>query len=128
MFRVSPYVYPGMKLDSLTAETLLQINTSNSTALSEEEMLNAIVEVLRIDRGALFSQSRYRDIVEARRIAIFHLRKYFYTTHVELGRMMNRDHTTVTHNLKMYLIQMKFDPGFKLKAERVAKILGIEVI
>lgn len=129
MLRISPYVYPGMKLDKLTSEILLRFGATTAGRLSVDEVMEVVSKALKVPVYEMIGPSRYREYVEARRILIYHLRKTHYNTHKSLGRKMgNRDHTTIIHNLKMYDIQMKFDPCFKKKAEQVADILQTDSI
>lgn len=61
------------------------------------------------------SKSRKREIVEARYIAIHLINKYQMNTLVNLGKIINRDHSTIIYALKASQDLYKYNFDFRNK-------------
>ena len=64
------------------------------------DITDAVCEEFRVSPDALFSQSRQRDVVIARQVAMFLAKRYTALSMSDIGRFIgNRTHATVVHAL-----------------------------
>ena len=72
------------------------------------------------DPNSLFTASRFREIVDARKVCMFILRKYTLASLDQIGGYFNRDHATALHSIRATKVHYKNE---KLFRERVDKIM-----
>ena len=66
-----------------------------------------------MDASVLYSQSRSRDVVNARNIAMYLIRRMTNLSLVDIGKTFGgRDHSTVLHSLDNVEQKMRSDPAF----------------
>ena len=66
-----------------------------------------------MDSSVLYSQSRSRDVVNARNIAMYLIRRMTNLSLVDIGKKFGgRDHSTVLHSLDNVEQKMRSDPAF----------------
>ena len=63
-------------------------------------VLLAVARYYGVKADDLKARSRHKQIVEPRQIAMYLLREDAHLSTPEVGRMLNRDHTTVLHGIK----------------------------
>lgn len=87
---ISPYIYPGLEV------------TEESTALKLgrriKNVLIAVREMTGLTEDEILARTRRRDIVHARQLLIYALRKKYNHSWSEIGRKIGYDHTTIIHN------------------------------
>lgn len=83
-----------------------------------DDVLKKVEAATGIGRRNFMCDSRYREHVEARWLAMYALHKQGYTT-VDIGSVMNRDHSTVVHALKMVKKLRNNRNSFRLKMRAV---------
>lgn len=81
--------------------------------IKPDQVIAAICDYYGIEQKALFGQRRDRDLVEARHIAIYTIRKHCKKGSEWIGRMFNRDHTTVLYACQKVKNLMETEVGFK---------------
>ena len=81
-----------------------------------DEIINKVVDVLKIEKYSLFSKSRKRDNVEARAViwTILKLKRRSWSS-VKLGALFFRDHATALHGMNL----AKEIPEIQQKIRRV---------
>lgn len=81
-----------------------QICVYGNTGGLEDRIVNIIIGAVCIIFGVSFesikSNIRVRHIVEARQVLQYFLRKYTRLSLYEIGRITNKNHTTVLHSIK----------------------------
>lgn len=98
-----------------------------------EMIMNICSEVSGVSVEKIKSKDRFRSIVVVRQIYCYIARKYFCYTLLEIGKSVNRDHTSVIHSCELIetMLQLK-DPLItqlyekvmeKLKKERKTEIM-----
>jgi chromosomal replication initiation ATPase DnaA len=83
---------------------------------------NAIHEVTGMTFGEYTTQSRKRDGFFARMIFVYHCRKKKMKL-TDIATYVHRDRSSMLHLLKKYDDETKYNPHFKIWAERVEDIL-----
>jgi hypothetical protein len=62
-----------------------------------EEIINSIIKHYNITKEQLFGKTRKANIVEARHVFMYILREKFKLSFPAIGRIINRDHTSIMH-------------------------------
>lgn len=83
---------------------------------SMSETLRAVTEYYGVSIGRVMSSSRARELVRVRHMAMYLLRRQGHS-YPEIGRFLDRDHTTCIHGFRMIIS----DPDPEL--HRVAETL-----
>ena len=93
------------------------LKRSNEYVPSPKVIISYICSYYNIDEETLRGQSRSRDVVAARQLAMYLIRRMHATPLDGIGKEFgNRDHSTILHSLDKVEKQMQTDPKF---AERV---------
>ncbi len=96
------------------------IKKNNEYIPTAQSVVNYICSTYHIDEDVLRGQSRGREVVTARQIAMYLMRRMICMNLVDIGKEFgDRDHTTVLHSLDKVEKQMRSDPAF---AEMVKQI------
>ena len=96
------------------------IKKNNEYIHTAQAVVNYICSTYHIDEDVLRGQSRGREVVTARQIAMYLMRRMICMNLVDIGKEFgDRDHTTVLHSLDKVEKQMRSDPAF---AEMVKQI------
>ena len=96
------------------------IKKNNEYIPTAQAVVNYICSTYHIDEDVLRGQSRGREVVTARQIAMYLMRRMICMNLVDIGKEFgDRDHTTVLHSLDKVEKQMRSDPAF---AETVKQI------
>ena len=96
------------------------LKRSNEYVTSPKVIISYICSYYNIDEETLRGQSRSRDVVAARQLAMYLIRRMHATSLDGIGKEFgNRDHSTILHSLDKVEKQMQTDPKF---AERVKEI------
>ena len=96
------------------------LKRSNEYVPSPKVIISYICSYYNIDEETLRGQSRSRDVVAARQLAMYLIRRMHATPLDGIGKEFgNHDHSTILHSLDKVEKQMQTDPKF---AERVKEI------
>lgn len=68
--------------------------------ITPERIIKVVCDHLDVDADGLKGKCRVKDLVYARHIIFYFLRKHTSVTLKIAGELFNRDHTTVVHGLK----------------------------
>lgn len=89
------------------------LKKSNEYIPSAEVITEYICKYYNMEPSVLYSQSRSRDVVNARNIAMYLIRRMTSLSLVDIGKAFGgRDHSTVLHSLDKVEKQMRSDPAF----------------
>ena len=89
------------------------LKKSNEYIPSAEAITDYICTYYNMDPTMLYSQSRSRDVVNARNIAMYLIRRMTDLSLVDIGKTFGgRDHSTVLHSLDNVEKKMRSDPAF----------------
>ena len=86
---------------------------SNEYIPSSQAITEYVCRYFNLDEDVLRGQSRSRDVVNARQIAMYLIRRMTNLSQNDIGKEFGgRDHTTVIHSLEKVEKQMRSDPAF----------------
>ncbi len=86
---------------------------SNEYVPSAQAITEYVCKYFNLEPEVLRGQSRSRDVVNARQIAMYLIRRMTNLSQVDIGKEFGgRDHTTVLHSLDKVEKQMRSDPAF----------------
>ena len=89
------------------------LKKSNEYIPSAEVITEYICKYYNMDASVLYRQSRSRDVVNARNIAMYLIRRMTNLSLVDIGKKFGgRDHSTVLHSLDNVEQKMRSDPAF----------------
>ncbi len=89
------------------------LRRNNEYVPSADVIIGYICKYYNIDEEVLRGQSRSRDVVNARQIAMYLIRRMTSLSLNDIGKAFeDRDHTTVKHSLEKVETQMRSDPAF----------------
>ncbi len=117
--------YRDLLDDQVNEETVSRairdmLKKSNDYAPTPKVIIQYICNYFSLDEDTLRGQSRGREVVSARQIAIYLIRRMTSLSLNEIGREFgDRDHTTIMHSLEKVEKLMRTDPAF---AEKVKEI------
>lgn len=110
---VSPFVYPG-----LSQEGLLKL-----LKREPDEILNKVCKYFKANPDDVTSKSRRRELVEVRYICISLIKNYTNLTLFKIGRIFDRDHSTIIHAINTVNDLSETDREFKEKVKGAEKVL-----
>lgn len=120
MRAVDPFVYAGLiDDDKLTVRIGID-------ARSSDKVIRAVCVVMEIKEKDLISRSRPENLVWGRAIAYKILRTYGKMTLPKIGKLFDRDHSTVINGLRAFDDLNKFNKDFKSLYRKVKKILAYD--
>ena len=117
--------YRDLLDDQVNEETVSRairdmLKKSNDFAPTPKVIVGYICSYFHVDEDTLRGQSRSRDVVAARQIAIYLIRRMTSLSLNDIGKEFgDRDHSTIMHSLEKVESQMRSDPAF---AEKVKEI------
>ena len=89
------------------------LRKSNEYIPSPSVIISYICKYFNLEEDVIRGQSRSRDIVNARQIAMYLIRRMTRHSLDDIGKEFDgRDHTTVLHSLRKTEKQMQTDPAF----------------
>jgi chromosomal replication initiation ATPase DnaA len=96
----------------------------NMTTVNTESIMDIVTAVTGVTEAEMKSPSRLREISDARCLLFgLHLEYSDRMTYAELGRMVNKDHSTVVFNLRKFRTLTDTDPAFRVKREKCEAML-----
>ncbi len=105
----------GDKVDDQAVSRAVRdmLKKSNEYVPSPDVIIGYICKYYNLEDDVLRGQSRGRDVVNARQIAMYLIRRMTSLSLVDIGKEFGgRDHTTVLHSLDKVEKEMRADPSF----------------
>ena len=112
----------GSEINQQTVDRAIQdMSKSSEFIITSDSIIKEICRYFRLEEDQIRGQSRSRDCVNARQIAMYLIRRMTSLSLSETGmEFSGRDHTTVLHSIEQVEKKMKKDPTF---AETVKSII-----
>ena len=112
----------GSEIDKHAVDRAIQdMSKSNEFIITPDSIIKEISRYFRLEEDQIRGQSRSRDCVNARQIAMYLIRRMTSNSLSDTGlEFSGRDHTTVLHSIEQVEKKMKKDPAF---AETVKAII-----
>ena len=94
--------------------------------VSVEYIINVVCDYFKISPDQMSHNTRKRQVVQARQIAMFLAKKYSDTTLVAIGEQCGgKDHATVHHAIKTITNQLETDKQFKVMVADIEKRIAL---
>lgn len=112
----------GSDINRETVDRAIQdMSKSNEFIITADSIIKEICRYFRLEEDQIKGQSRSRDCVNARQIAMYLIRRLTSLSLSETGAAFSgRDHTTVLHSIEQVEKKMNKDPSY---AETVKAII-----
>lgn len=115
-----------LELDSNTRYTYSVISnifkelTIDQDELTPSRIINKVASYYKINKSDIVGKSRNKEIIIARHMAIWFIRKILNLPYKEIGKLFgNRDHSTVISAIKVIDKKMMMNNVVKLAAEKI---------
>jgi chromosomal replication initiator protein len=113
--KISPYVYPGIKDTS----EYVKIKKFDRDKISKDEVLSIVSQHCSVNVGKILTRIREREVIDARHMYIAVMRLIFRYPVTEIGKMVDRDHTTILDALKKYKSRYENYDDYKEVADSI---------
>lgn len=112
----------GDEIGRTTVDRAIQdMSKSTEFIITPDNIVKEVTRYFRLEEDQIRGQTRNRDCVKARQIAMYLIRRMTNLSLAETGmEFSGRDHTTVLHSIEQVEKKMKSDPNF---AETVKAII-----
>lgn len=112
--RVLAYVrLTGHPLTKETAELALTDKLARPITLTPEEILGVVARYYSLTSDSLRSRGRSKDIARSRQIAMYLSREETQASLPQIGRVLDRDHTTVLYGYEKISRQIEQDDSLR---------------
>ncbi len=89
--------------------------------ITVDKVFSAVFNKYNISKEELLGTKRNKDIAHARHISIYLIREITEMSFPNLGRLFNRDHTTVMNSCELITSRVAKDPLFSMELAELAK-------
>ena len=94
-------------------ENVIKVYEDNSHKfVNENTIIKAVSEYYGVSIDDIMSDKRPKEIAETRQITMYLLREILGLSHLKIGKILNKDHTTVMHGIKKVDFNIKKDSDF----------------
>ena len=92
--------------------------------LSVQSIQETVCKYFNLDQSVIQTNSRKREIVQARQITMFLAKKYTDCSFSHIGKIVGKkDHATVLHACKTIKDQMETNKSFRTSVEEIESLL-----
>lgn len=117
LIKISPYVFPGIK----NPDDYLKIKKFDRDKITREEILRIVSEHCSVSSKKILTRIREREVIDARHMFIAVMRLIFRHPVTEIGRMVDRDHTTILDSLKKFTSRYQNYDDYRQVADSIFK-------
>ena len=93
-------------------------------AVSVREVIIAVCERFKISPQNLLGRGRQREFSKPRHMVCLLAYELTYQSLLEIGKAMDRDHTTILHGVRTTRLAIKKDPALALAYQELTEALG----
>ncbi len=124
--RLSPYVFPGLKLTQKERENLKNSQRSLRYKMSKDEILDIIAEECSIKVSDISSKTRKIEVVNGRFIFCGVMKEYFGYSLKKIGEFVGgRDHTTIIHSIREYKNRYQTEEHYRNMVNNIYNKIGL---
>lgn len=117
--KLSPEIYVGL------TDFEKSVYCSRITTLNVNSVIKKTCDFLKISKEAFLSDSREKNLVKGRHITILIIRNELkFMTVGEIGRSLNRDHSTITKSYSTAKDRYALEKDFKKDVDSILKKLN----
>lgn len=117
LVKISPYVYPGIRDTS----EYVKIRKFDRDKISKSEILAIVSQHCSVSTNKILTRIREREVIDARHMYIAVMRYIFRHPVTEIGRMVDRDHTTILDSLKKFTSRYQNYDDYREVADSIFK-------
>jgi chromosomal replication initiator protein len=118
---LSHYIAPGLSHNHLTASIKKIKEYRNVVYLENQTKFDAfahrilllVSEEFNLSIDQLKSECRLSDYKTARHIAMYIIRKKYSMPIAKIGKLLNRDHSTISYSIRLVDDLLRFDKKFQ---------------
>ena len=94
-----------------------------AVTINETVIINAVSEKYGIEVDALLSKKKTKEISYARHIAVYLIRKLIDLSLPDIGKIFNRDHTTIMNSIERIKCELEDSPQTKKDIDSLIEII-----
>lgn len=110
-------------IEILRGQTATRMDWRRPRVLTVEEILKIVAVETNFDVTDLKGKNRSKDMVEARHLAMHFIRTKTALTVTRIGRIFNRDHTSILYALDMVPTHYKVEQPYRIKYHGIEWLL-----
>lgn len=114
---MSPYIAVGLPKSELQKYQVSHISDIT------QKVIKTVAEFYKINWLELMSRRRTREVADARQIAMYLIRNNSKLGVVEIGRLFNRDHSTVIYATQTVQDLIDTDKSYRFNVKEIEKKL-----
>jgi chromosomal replication initiator protein len=124
--QISPYVYPGLKLNVEDKRIVNESVKHLKYKITKDEILNIVADECGVKPSQILGRIREREIVNGRFMYCAILYRSFGYTLKGIGKIIGgRDHTTISHSIEAFKDRYRNEEDFKSRVDEIYNKLGI---
>ena len=109
---------------SLARQVVSRIVRLEKKQVSVESIQETVCKYFNLEQSAIQTNSRKREIVQARQITMYLAKKYTDSSFSRIGKIVGkRDHATVLHACKTVKDQIEINKSFRSSVEEIEELL-----
>ena len=95
--------------------------TVNTSQITKEKILDCVCSGTGVSSEDILSKKKTKDIVIARQITSYFLRTLNDMSLMDIGKFLNRDHTTIMDSVEKIKNMISSDPAFSEKINKISE-------
>ena len=96
---------------------------SNKKVITVQFIVDTVADKFKISPKDIVSTNRSRNIANPRQIAMYLCKKFTNLSVTDIGRQMNKDHSTVLHGINKIESELKSDPLLQNDIDQLSNII-----
>lgn len=120
---ISPYAYPGMKYPLKQIQDI----KFNKSKVTPEMILEVVAKNCNVTIEEILSNTRKRNSVDARHYYCAVLRKQLGYSVTAIGKLVNKDHTTIVHGTQKFYDRCSIDESYKKVYDSILQDIWIRI-
>jgi chromosomal replication initiator protein DnaA len=109
---------------TLARQVVCRVVRLEKKQLTVEKIQNVVCKYYNLDSDAIQTNSRKREVVQARQVTMYLSKKYTHASFSNIGKIVGRrDHATVLHACKTIKDQIETNKSFSSSIEEIETIL-----
>ena len=97
------------------------LTAGGTVKVTPEKIVAKVAAKYGVDPDDIYSKKKANDISRARHICIYLLRKISDLSYPNIGKLLNRDHSTVMSSYKIMEQEIKLDSSFEIEINDLIK-------
>ena len=108
----------------LAQRIVRKVTHNENRPVTVDDIINVVCRHFGLDTAAIHTQSRKRDVVQARQVAMYLAKQHTDLSSSKIGALIGgRDHATVLHACKTIKEQREVDKGLRAEIDEIQATL-----